>query len=172
MAGTIKAQIQLGDSTTASNNFSITSGAADGTMKLARGNFGGTTQDVMTVGADGKVSFPAGQGAGTVAQYFGETTLTYNATQAWAADLNQVAKVTLSGSVTFSAPTGLVNGGFYSLRVVQDATGNRTAAWNSVFKFIGGSAPTLSTSPLANDFFTFRSDGTNLYEQGRAQAVS
>lgn len=108
----------------------------------------------------------------TAQQYFGETTLTYNATQTWAANTNQVAKVTLTGNVTFSAPSGLVNGAFYSLRVIQDGTGSRTAAWNSVFKFIGGTAPTLSTAASANDFFTFRSDGTNLYEQGRAQAVA
>lgn len=63
MSGTIKANVQLGDSVTAANNFVITAEANDGTMKLARGNKGATTQDVMTVDAAGKVAFPATQGA-------------------------------------------------------------------------------------------------------------
>jgi hypothetical protein len=49
---------QFGDSGTATNNFTITAESADGTMKLARGNAGATTQDIMTVAADGKVAFP------------------------------------------------------------------------------------------------------------------
>lgn len=58
MAGTIKSNVQLGDSATAANNFMLTAEANDGTLKLARGNQGATTQDVMTVDAAGKVSFP------------------------------------------------------------------------------------------------------------------
>jgi hypothetical protein len=57
MAGTIKAQVQLGDSATATQNFTITSEAADGTMKLARGNKGATSQDVMTISAAGIPTF-------------------------------------------------------------------------------------------------------------------
>lgn len=50
---TIKAQ--LGLSNTATQNFTLTAEAADGTMKLARGNAGATTQDIITVASDGKV---------------------------------------------------------------------------------------------------------------------
>jgi hypothetical protein len=46
--------IQLGDSATATNNFVLQT-ALDGTAKLSRGNVGATTQDVLTVGADGVV---------------------------------------------------------------------------------------------------------------------
>lgn len=56
MAGTIKAQLQLGDSATATQNFTLTSAAADGTMKIARGNVGATTQDILTVDINNKVS--------------------------------------------------------------------------------------------------------------------
>jgi len=48
--------MQLGQSATATQNFTFTTGL-DGTMKLARGNVGATTQDVMTVSAAGKVAF-------------------------------------------------------------------------------------------------------------------
>lgn len=95
-------------------------------------------------------------------------TLTDGATISWDTSTGQVATVTLGGNRTMAAPTNLQNGAFYGLAVYQDATGSRTLTWNSVFKFIGGTAPTLSTAANAKDFLVFRSDGTNLYEQGRA----
>ncbi len=60
MSGLLKTHIQLGDSATATQNFTLTSQAADGTMKLARGNFGATTQDVITVDANGRVTWTQG----------------------------------------------------------------------------------------------------------------
>ncbi len=51
---------QLGISSTPANNFTLDASAQDGTMKLSRGNAGATTQDVMVVAGDGKVTFPAG----------------------------------------------------------------------------------------------------------------
>jgi hypothetical protein len=107
----------------------------------------------------------------TAQQYFGNATLTDGATISWAVGAAQVATVTIAGNRTFGAPTGLVNGGFYSLCVIQDATGSRTITWNAVFDWAGGAAPTLSTAANAKDFFVFRSDGTNLYEQGRSLGV-
>jgi hypothetical protein len=56
---TVKAnRLQLGQSGTATQNFTLDASAADGTMKLARGVAGGTTQDVMLVNAAGEVDFP------------------------------------------------------------------------------------------------------------------
>ncbi len=49
---------QLGLSVTPANNFTLDASADNGTMKLARGNAGATTQDVMTVGGTGEVDFP------------------------------------------------------------------------------------------------------------------
>lgn len=51
---------QLGLSTTPANNFTLDASADNGTMKLARGNAGVTTQDIITVNASGIVSFPQG----------------------------------------------------------------------------------------------------------------
>jgi hypothetical protein len=51
---------QFGDSGTATRNFTLTAEAADGTMKLARGNAGATTQDIMTVDSAGRATFPQG----------------------------------------------------------------------------------------------------------------
>lgn len=58
MSGLLKTQVQLGDSATATQNFVLSSAAQDGTMKLSRGNYGATTQDVMVVDATGRVTFP------------------------------------------------------------------------------------------------------------------
>ena len=104
----------------------------------------------------------------TKQQYFGNATLTDAATIAWDVSVAQVATFTfVSSNRTMGAPTNLVNGGFYALAVIQNS-GSNTLTWNSVFKWAGGAAPTLSTAAGAKDYFTFRSDGTNLYEQGRA----
>jgi len=104
--------------------------------------------------------------------YSPNITLTDAATVAWNTALGQVATFTfVSTSRTVGAPTNLVNGGFYALAVIQNA-GSNTLTWNSVFKWASGVAPTLSTAAAAQDYFVFRSNGTNLYEQGRSQGVA
>ena len=98
--------------------------------------------------------------------------LTDAATIAWNTDLGQTATFTfISTNRTVGAPTNLENGGFYALAVIQNA-GSNTLTWNAIFKWAGGTAPTLSTAAGAKDYFTFRSDGTNLYEQGRSLGVA
>ena len=99
-------------------------------------------------------------------------TLTDAATVAWDTATSQVATFTfVSTNRTMGAPTNLKNGAFYALAVIQNG-GSNTLTWNSVFKWAAGTAPTLSTAAGAKDYFTFRSDGTNLYQQGISQAVA
>jgi hypothetical protein len=100
--------------------------------------------------------------------YFPTGTLTDGSTVNWDVQANQVAQVTLAGNRTFAAPTNMVDGGFYALIIIQDGTGSRTATFNSVFKFTGGTAPTLTTTASARDILVFQSNGTNLYEVGRS----
>ena len=91
-----------------------------------------------------------------------DQTLTDGATINWNCDNGSLATVTLGGNRTMAAPTNL-NPGTYVLKVIQDATGSRTITWNSVFKWAGGTAPTLSTGNGDIDIITFVCDGTNLY---------
>lgn len=71
MAGTIKVKnVQLGDNVTATQNF-VWSENSDGTAKLARGNVGATTQDILTVDANGRIAMPQN----VVAFSAGQTTL-------------------------------------------------------------------------------------------------
>ena len=90
-------------------------------------------------------------------------TLTDGATVSWNMNSGGAATLTLGGNRTISAPTNLQDGATYYLILKQDATGSRTVTWNAVFKWAGGTAPTLSTGANAIDLLTFVSDGTNLY---------
>lgn len=108
----------------------------------------------------------------TETAYSIEATLTDDTTIAWDTTAAQVAKVTLGGNRTMGAPSNLKTGAFYALLVQQDASGLRALSWDAVFKFAYATAPTLSIDANARDFFVFRSDGTNLYEQGRSMGVA
>ena len=108
----------------------------------------------------------------TKTQNFNATTLTDGATIAWDASLNQVCSVTITDNRTMAAPTNLVDGGFYHLTVIQDGTGSRTLTWNAVFKWPSDTAPTLTTTASEQDEFTFRANGTNLYQVGQSLAVA
>ena len=110
----------------------------------------------------------------TATQNFNATTLTSTTNAvAWDASANQVVSHTLTENTTFSAPTNLVDGAFYSLAIIQDSgASGYTVAFNAVFKFIGGTAPTWTTTASARDYISFRSNGANLYEVGHALDVS
>ena len=59
--------------------------------------------------------------------------------------------VTLGGNRTFASPSNQVVGQSGSIFITQDGTGSRTASFNSAFKFVGGTAPTLTTTASATD---------------------
>ena len=61
--------------------------------------------------------------------------------------------VTLGGNRTFGDPSNLSLsvGSSGSIFIVQDGTGSRTASFHSDYKFVGGTAPTLSTAANAVD---------------------
>ena len=102
--------------------------------------------------------------------YFAEQTLSIDSSDnvAWNLSTQQVAKLTLTGNVTLSAPSNQQAGAFYSLALIQDGTGSRTVTFNSAYKFTGATAPTLTTTASAKDIIIFKSDGTNLLEVGRS----
>lgn len=79
-----------------------------------------------------------------------------------------------AGNATLSytnVPGSTVMGAVVVLNVIQDSVGSRTVAWPGVTKWVGGVAPTLTTTANARDVFTFWCDGTNLYEMARALNV-
>ena len=59
--------------------------------------------------------------------------------------------VTLAHGATFAAPSNQVVGQSGSIFITQDGTGSRTGQFNTAFKFVGGTAPTLTTTAAAVD---------------------
>lgn len=101
-----------------------------------------------------------------------EQTLTDQASVDWDGDSGANATVTIAGNRTMAAPTNIKNGGRYTLHIIQDPTGTRTMGWNTVFKFAGGSTPTLSTGGNDIDIFQFVARGGNLEETNQSLNVS
>jgi hypothetical protein len=92
----------------------------------------------------------------------GFQTLTDAASIAW--DLaDGSAQVTLGDNRTLANPTNLSAGATYFLKVVQDGAGGRTLAFDTAYKWAGGTAPTLSTGIGAVDLFVFYCDGVSMY---------
>jgi hypothetical protein len=103
-----------------------------------------------------------------------EDTLTDGATITWDVIDSPVAKVTLAGNRTLSAPSGTtpIAGQFVSLLIIQDGTGSRTITWNAVYEFAADTAPTLTATASLGDLFTFRYNGAKWLEVGRNLALT
>lgn len=92
-----------------------------------------------------------------------QATLTDAATVNWNVATQQNAVLTIGGNRTLANPTNLAAGESMILKVIQDATGSRTLAYGTAYKWPGGSVPILSTAANAVDILSFYSDGTNLF---------
>jgi hypothetical protein len=103
-----------------------------------------------------------------------EDILTDGATITWDVIDSPVAKVTLGGNRTLSAPSGTTPfaGQFVSLLIIQDGTGGRTVTWNAVYEFAADTAPTLTATASLGDLFTFRYNGAKWLEVGRNLALT
>ena len=90
--------------------------------------------------------------------------LTFAATITPNAALGNYFSVTLTGNATLANPSNLVAGTQYQFIISQDASGSRTLAYGSAFKFANMAAPTLTTAASAVDVLTcFSPDGLSLY---------
>ncbi len=63
--------------------------------------------------------------------------------------------LTLGGNRTLGAPSNVTAGQSGVIVVTQDGTGSRTLAYNSIYKFAGGTAPTLTTTASAVDVLAY-----------------
>ena len=152
--------IKFAKTASAVNEISITNSATANNPSLS------------ATGSDTNIGLTlAGKGTGliklTSGGYYPEATLTDGATISWDVSTSPVAKVTLGGNRTLSAPTNGATGQFISLLVIQDGTGSRTLTWNSAYEFASDTAPTLTTTASLGDLFTFRYNGTKWLEVGR-----
>lgn len=102
-------------------------------------------------------------------QYIAQTTLTDATNIAWNLDNAMVAKVTLGGNRTLSAPSNMKAGATYILHVYQDGAGNRTLAFDTVYKWPNNTPPTITVTAGYHDVLAFICDGTYMfgaYQQG------
>jgi len=104
--------------------------------------------DVDTAKTDVAQSFTAAQ-RGTVSALTDGATITPN----FATGNN--FSVTLAGNRTLASPTNLTAGQHGSITITQDATGSRTLAYGSSWKFSGGTAPSLTTTANAVDVLAY-----------------
>ena len=83
------------------------------------------------------------------------TTLTDAASIAVDFALGNNFLVTIGGNRTLAAPTNAVAGQTGQIYVIQDSTGSRTLSYNSVYQFVSGAAPTLSTGAADVDILLY-----------------
>jgi hypothetical protein len=137
-----------------------TSGATSG--KLMKADANGLPVDATNTDT---------QLANTVRQFTPQT-LTDQAAIDWDLAAGGAAKVTLAGNRTMNAPTNMVEGAWYRLRIIQDATGTRLITWNAVFKWPGAVAPALSAAPNNIDIIYWTTDGTSMFCIGMTSALA
>ena len=115
MAGkTVVNTVQLGDSATATQNFVLKTNA-DGTAVLARGNDGATTQDILTIDAQGNVTNANSYNSG-------EQTITSSGTLTLAHGLGAVPPLLSLSAICKTAEFGYSIGDIVELSVTNNSS--------------------------------------------------
>jgi hypothetical protein len=98
------------------------------------------------------------------AHNFAATALTITSgTVPWDLAENQVATLEVTTNSTMNTPTNPQAGSTYVMIVTQGTGGSNTLSFSTAYKFVGGSAPVLSTGSAQVDVLSFVSNGTVLY---------
>lgn len=128
------------------NKVYVVEGGALTATALTSADIGVSVQgyDVDTAKTDVAQTFSAAQRGAITSLTSGATV-----TPDFAASNNYT--LTLNQNLTVGNPTNLTAGQSGSLFLVQDATGSRTAAWDTYWDFAGGTPPTLTTTASAVD---------------------
>ena len=69
--------------------------------------------------------------------------------------------VSLGGNRTLENPSNAVAGQTGHIYVIQDGTGSRTLAFGDAYNFVGGTAPTMSTSINSVDLLVYNARGVS-----------
>ncbi len=109
----------------------------------------------------------------TAAQNFDATALLSSTGHiAWNLNANQVTKHTMTENTILDNPTNMKDGGTYRITITQHASSAKTLGFGSVYKWPGGTAPTLSVGASAVDIFEFSSDGVSMNSKGIYQVLA
>lgn len=90
-------------------------------------------------------------------------TATDGATVTFDLSLSNKQLVVLGGNRTL-ALSNVLSGHTFVLKLTQDGTGSRTVTWFSGISWVGGIAPTLTTTLNKSDVFGFMQTGTGAYD--------
>jgi hypothetical protein len=145
---------------TAGGSWITGSSTADGLIRSeANLIFGIGNSEKTRIDSSGRLLVGTTSGSGRVTvsgNAIGTTVaLTDAATVAVDLSLANYYTLTLGGSRTLGAPSNQNAGQSGVIVITQDGTGSRTLAYNSVWKFPGGTAPTLTTTANAVDVLVY-----------------
>ena len=129
----------------AANNETLMSAAANGSIELYEDN----VKKFET--APGGVALTGGAAANIATVPSSSNTVTLDMATACHFVIGSGTPVVLGENTTFAAPTNQAVGQAGSIFIKQDSTGSRTVAFNTAFKFVGGTVPTMSTAGGAVD---------------------
>lgn len=130
-------RVKLGLSNTPANNFTLTAEADNGTMKLARGNPGATTQDVIIVSAAGKVDFPQ------LARTLGITAGSSGACELPCGLLVKWGTLAGTGDVALTFPVAFPTACFGVLPVLVGSLGGSTSSTSSTVNSVTAAGCTI-----------------------------
>lgn len=87
-------------------------------------------------------------------------TITASAYAPNCADSN-VHRLVLTENITMNAPINPLSGQVINLILKQDGTGSHTVTWNAIYKFPGGTDPTITAAANSVDVITMQYDATD-----------
>lgn len=146
MKGTSTGKTVISTSNTGATDYTATLPAKDGTLAMLT--------DITAI--QDLIRYKQAQA--TVQELTDGATITPN----W--NNGQMATLTLGGNRTLANPTNLKAGTTMQIKITQDATGSRTLAYGTNYKWATGADKTLSTAANAVDILTLSCfDGTNIY---------
>ena len=130
----------------------------DGAVTLYHNNASKIATSASGVTVTGTVAMTGGPAAGidttqtfTKAQRGEIVTLSSQSTVTIDMATSNNFYIALGHNVTFANPSNRVKGQSGSIIISQDGTGGRTVSWGSNWDFIGGTAPTITTTANAID---------------------
>ena len=146
---------------TASTGVAVTGNSTiTGTLTALTGITSSGTAALATVTVSTALTVTAGNLTMSAGQAIGKRVDDGNSSTADTIDWNtgnaHRSKLTDNCTYTFSNPA---TGAYYSMEVLQDATGSRIATWPATVKWDNGTTPTLTTTANKKDVFGFYYNG-------------